>query len=225
MVKKIIRPIVSRAAIFSAHTTPKLVTWRHSGQEKALKMYKSFSPAEYQTRKQSIEDYISKLRKIGIPVIKTKVFGTKQKGKIRLGALQEYVHPEFLLSNYLKKCSKEQAQQTFSQILNLIKLTDRSKTVAPDFLINDFAMVNGKLTLIDVFPPVNFNNLNPERNITERRWFTKSRIRHLIMPKSEVARVQANTEELFNQNAMNRRMLSAFTKSRPELKSVFEKIV
>jgi len=127
---------------------------------KVLKKYKGTMTAKEGVRlKRMINSYLNCFLIANIPVLETRsVLVPTKNGKYRLFQVQPPVPNELVLSNYLTTCSKEQAIDVFKQMKQIIQKIENFNTthqekIGMDPKPSNFAMQNGKVTLIDLYPP------------------------------------------------------------------------
>ncbi len=229
--------ILSRKGFYTrpilVHTTLQSAKKRFTLAGKVLKPHKPIMTKENAlVAKKEILDYVNALTEAGINVYPTqvKLIPTKIKGKLQLNFIQDLIPKNQILFEYLKHCDEKQAITTFEKALNIfekIEKYNQGKTkIGIDSSVLNLAIINGEISLIDIYPAYIKNNfkLTPKEAIREVRSPT---IRFLtkLMPKTATAIAQKRIDNRFNTNSRKKSLLKHFIKIRPNLKTEFETIL
>jgi hypothetical protein len=196
---------------------------------KVLKQYKgSMSAKEGVRLKRLINSYSIYLEEAGIPVIQTRcVLTPTKKGLYNINQVQPQVPQEVILSNYLSKCNREEAMDTFRQLMQIVKkLETFNKTHKQKIGLgpkpSNFAVIEGKVTLIDLYPPqVKDGDELRVNDILDRlqNKFIKKVSTVLEAPARRI--VKREIDKHWSTEKLRERIIWHYSKRRPELKSEF----
>lgn len=206
---------------------------KSSLQGKVLKKYQgTFTRAGALRIERMVLDYLSFLKQTGIPTLETKVklIPTKN-NKYRLFMLQPLIEKQNILSEKLKVCSREEALDYFRQTLNYVnqlsKFNSRgAEKVGLDLKPKNYAIVNGKVTQLDFFPPQIKENMQVNsRDLTEHLGSRMLRGMTRLVGFPVDNRIEHALEQHFSPDFLSDRISRHFTRVRPELKKEFDKVL
>ena len=200
---------------------------------KVLKPHKPLmTPAHAAETKAKVIEYISLLGEAGVLVHPTKIviIPTKVRGKVQLNFVQDLIPKHFILNSYLKYCSKEEAISAFTKTLNIFeKIKAYSKPgrmLGIDSSLINLAVVNGKIVLIDIYPPFiknKFELTGKEHSREMRnplfRWAAKT------FPTIATRLANRVVDSRFDMPYRRSELLRHFSRARPELRSELEQII
>ncbi|MFA6319364.1 MAG: DUF6206 family protein [archaeon] len=222
-----------------AFTRPKLI---HKTQEtlrkrftlagKVIKQYKGLVTIKEGKRlKNMTNNYQKILQELKIPFLQTRIILnlTKTK-KFQLTAIQEYIPKELILTRYLKENTQIKNGECLRQALQYAKIIQKfnethEQKITIDAKPDNFAIINKKLTLIDLYPPliksthsINVNDFK-QRLVSKRMrlksWFFKQEIEDQI---------KTQLQDYFTPNYISKRILLSFIQANPKYEEFFKKI-
>jgi len=214
-------------------TRPKLMlAGRLKG--KIVKQYHGLVASQERARlTRLIDSYQKKLAQIGITVLPTEIkFGISLKnGKSQLKLIQPLVPEKAILLNYLKTCNGNEAllalEKTLEALDKIKKFNSKGETkIGIDATLSNLAIINGKITLIDIYPAFLKNAEEITTNeILDRVGQRSARILKFILPKNAYTFAEKRINQRLNAQYMQKRITLKFQKLRPELKPEFIKIM
>jgi|GEM_PF-1784137 len=198
---------------------------------KVIKQLKHFVTAKEAKHIRTImKEYASELKKAGIRAIDFKMVSTitKKPGLLRITFIQQYVPAENMLHNYLKVCPAKEAVKIFSEMVMTADLMDCWSRNHPghiglDMRTTNYAIVDGKLTLMDLYPPIVMqkkDSIKPVDLIKMRR-DPKKRLHAFFAPKRVRELTRQGIRDRMDPKHQQRHILEDFTYARPELKELF----
>lgn len=182
--------------------------------------------------KRLVAEYGAKLERAGINALPTMVrFTAKRANSNKVFLIQPFVEKRLILTNYFKHCSPKEAVRIFEELHeSILKMADSNKKnkhkFGMDISPENFAIVDGKLTLIDLYPPFVMNS----EEITSRDLIQKARgaivmqIKNNIAPSYFNRRAEYEIQKRLTPEKLRQRILKKFSALRPELREEFKKI-
>lgn len=193
----------------------------------AWKKTKPFSKEDAKKTREITREYLTELKNAGINVLDTKIQITSQE-KSRIHFLQELVPKENILQTYLKKSNNTQAiklakqMKTMHEKINIYNKQNKNNNIGIDFKLDNFAFINGKVYLIDIFPPLLKKEKNFILNISKKT-IAKSKYgiwQRILGPFSKIL-INHRINDLFDSQKMQKRLYKRFSKEKPHLKKQF----
>jgi len=197
---------------------------------KVFKRYKGTMNAKEGVRiRQMINTYQKCLTIANIPTIETRtVLIPVKNGNYRLCQVQSFVTKENVLSNYLKNCTKSQAIDVIKQMAQVIKkLEEFNKThkenIGMDLKPSNFALHEGKVTLLDLYPPLIKDGDSIKANDLLNHLRNKPLTKISLLAKTLTNQlIDIGIKKHFETDFLKRKLLWRFVKARPELISEFK---
>ena len=209
-------------------TRPKVVLASKSKNSrlkgKVLKQYKGLMETNRAVRLRGlVKTYINSLQKAGLPVLETKVVLTPTKsGKYQLCMVQPEIAGQNILSNYLKTCSGQEALSAFHQMIEITRKVERfnkncSNKIGLDPKTSNYAIVDGKLTQIDFYPP-QIQGLETPADITRHLRSRTLKTVSKVFNGAGQKIVNQFMEKRYSGNYLAQSVIRHFEKERPDLR-------
>ncbi len=195
---------------------------------RAWKKTNPFSKQDSKKIRILIQEYINELNKAGASVIETKVYltGTNEQ---RINFLQPHIPKELILDKYLKKCDDAQAILIAKQMNNLFnkikKHNLKNNEIGFDYNLTNFALIDGKIHLIDLFPPLIKREAKFLMKISENtlKESPLGIIQKLLGPLSHIATFTVGKQRFITEE-IAKGFYRSFSRKKPNLKKEFYKI-
>lgn len=177
--------------------------------------------------KKLLKKFILFNKKAGVKIIDTKIFisNSMKNNKVYFFMIQPFVPKKFFVENYLKTSSKKEKQKIYLEIVSLIKKVNKFNKgneiiIGTNFSPQNMALINGKLTLIDIFPPYikNVNDVNGPNSITPSDLVNYKRELHVRILKYIIK------EKIIEDHALRFEARFDAKESIKRVKKAFEKI-
>jgi|GEM_PF-5268180 len=145
-----------------AYAKVKKVKAKPGAKQRVIKTIPFQLTREQATRAvEAVREFRSALKREQIPTISTGVYAIKKGNSYRLSMIQQFVPKEKMLGSFLKKCSSQEAIWAYEEVTKLfekiMQINKTQETLGADFVTSNLAVIDGKLTLLDIFPPLTPN--------------------------------------------------------------------
>lgn len=214
-----------------AFTRPKLILStteskrkRVSIAGKVLKQYKGLLTAKEGVRlKRMTKTYTSILEKLDIPYLPARLVLTPTRNnKFQLNAVQNFKKREAIVSKYLTTCTKESAINVVRQVLEYArKVENHNKTSEQKIMIDakpeNMALIDGKVTLIDLYPPfLRGEQTTTAKDLRERLVSKKQRAWAWFFPEKIDAAINFELDRYFEEkNYLSKKVLKVYLRHAP----------
>lgn len=215
-----------------AFTKPKLILRtteskrkRVSIAGKVLKQYKGLLTAKEGTRlKRMTQTYTTLLKKLDIPYLPARlVLAPTRNGKYQLNAVQDFRLRKTIVSNYLTTCTKESAIDILRQVLNYAKRIEEhnkknEQKIVIDAKPENMAIIDGKVTLIDLYPPfLRGQETTTAKDLRERLVSKEHRLEAWLFPEKIDSAINKELDRYFKEEKyLSKKLLNVYIKHTPQ---------
>jgi len=223
-----------------AFTKPKLILATSESKRKrvsiagkVLKQYKGLLTAKEGIRlKQMTKTYTSILEKLNIPYLPARlVLAPTRNGKYQLNAVQNFKMRKTIVSKYLTTCTKESAIDILRQVLGHARRIEEynrknEQKIIIDAKPENMVLIEGKVTLIDLYPPfLRGEQTTTAKDLRERLVSKQHRLEAWFFPEKIDTAINEELNRYFGEkNYLSRKILNVYIRHVPEFEKEFKEI-
>jgi hypothetical protein len=199
---------------------------------KVLKQYAGLLEVNEGVRiRRMVKTYIELLKRSGTPILETRVLITPTRnGKYQLNIVQPFIEQKFILSNYLRNCTPQEAADAFRQMLQNARRVKQFNSqnvekIGLDPKSANYAIVDGKVVQIDFYPPqIKGTESTTPQDLTQRLRSRTLKVMAKLLNGRVRRRINQELDKHYDGDFLARRIFSHFKAARPEIRSLLEEV-